>query len=346
MEEIQMKAVVAIEQGTPDVLRLVEQPVPSAGPGQVLIKIVASAVNHIDTKVRRADLPMTPKHFPAVLQSDFSGVVVALGEEVTRFAAGDEVYGFAGGFKGPQGDVPGALSEYMLADARLIALKPKNLDFRQAAALPLVAATAWRALHEKVRIEATTRLLIQGGVGGVGHVALQLARAAGVRVVTTVTDTESAVLARRLGADVALLAGDHTPQEIVERHTGGEGFDVILDTVGGPALDAAFRMIRPTGDVVTTVGAASHDLAPLYLRGANLHTVLVLVPIMFGRDREAQGRILDRITLLAEQGRVVPLLDPRRFKLETVADAHRELEARQASGKLVIDVGPAASKSP
>lgn len=336
-----MKAVVAIEQGTPDVLRLVEQPVPAAGPGRVLIKVVASAVNHIDTKVRRADLPMTPRHFPAVLQSDFSGVVVALGEEVTRFAVGDEVYGFAGGFKGPHGDVPGALSEYMLADACLIAPKPRNLDFRQAAALPLVAATAWRALHEKVRIEATTRLLIQGGVGGVGHVALQLARAAGVRVVTTVTDAEGAALARRLGADVALIPGEHTPQEIVERYTDGAGFDVILDTVGGPALDAAFRMIRPTGDVITTVGAASHDLAPLYLRGANLHTVLVLVPIMFGQGQERQGQILERIALLAEQGKVVPRLDPRRFTLETVAEAHRKLEARQASGKLVIDVASA-----
>lgn len=336
-----MKAVVAIEQGTPDVLRLIEQPVPSAGPNQVLIKVIASAVNHIDIKVRKANLPMTPRHFPAVLQSDFSGVVVALGEKVDRFGVGDEVFGFAGGFSGPQGDVPGSLSEYMLADVRLIALKPRNLDFRQAAALPLVAVTAWLALHEKVRIETTTKVLIQGGVGGVGHIALQLARAAGARVFTTVVDAESAVLARRSGAEVALLSGEHTPRDIVDRHTDGQGFDVIFDTVGGPALDAAFQMIRPTGDVVTTVGAASHDLAPLYLRGANLHTVLVLVPIMFGQDRERQGQILERIVQLVEQGKVVPRLDPQRFTLATVADAHRKLEARQASGKLVIDVAGA-----
>lgn len=336
-----MKAVVAIEQGTPDVFRLVEQPVPHAGPGQVLIKVVASAVNHIDTKVRKAKLPMTPEHFPAVLQSDFSGVVIALGDAVSSFRVGDEVYGFAGGFKGPQGDVPGALSEYMLADAQLIALKPRALDFRQAAALPLVAVTAWLALHEKVKINTATKVLIQGGVGGVGHVALQIAKAAGAKVFTTVRTEESAALAYQFGAEVVILSGANTPQEIVAKYTGGEGFDVIFDTVGGAELDAAFQMIRPAGDVITIVGAASHNLAPLYLRGANLHTVLVLVPIMFGQGKEKQGEILDQIRLLSDQGKIVPLLDPQRFTLETVADAHRKLEAGDAHGKLVIDVGSA-----
>ena len=333
-----MKAVVATMQGTPDVLQLVELDKPQPGPGQVLVKVVASAVNHIDIKVRKAQLPMTPSHFPAVLQSDFSGLVEGLGAGVTGFAVGDAVFGFAGGYKGPAGDVPGALSEYIAVDARLIALKPQTLDFRQAAALPLVAATAWMALHEKTRITSSTILLVQGGSGGVGHIAVQLAKAAGATVIATVNSDAAAAVARRLGADVAIVSGSATPQEIVAQHTAGKGFDVIFDTVGGAALDAAFQMIRPTGDVVTVVGAAAHNLAPLYLRGANLHTVLVLVPIMFGIGVEKQGAILEQIRALVDAGHIKPILDPRRFNLKSVADAHRSLEEGQASGKLIIDI--------
>jgi NADPH2:quinone reductase len=338
-KERQMKAVIATTQGTPEVLQLVELNKPQAGAGQVLVRVIASAVNHIDIKVRKAKLPMTPDHFPAVLQSDFSGVIEEIGAGVARFRAGDAVYGFAGGYKGPSGDIPGALSEYIAVDARLIALKPRSLDFRQAAALPLVAVTAWLALHDKVRIDSSTKLLVQGGTGGVGHIAVQLAKAAGATVFVTVANEESVSVARELGADVAIVAGTSTPQEIVTEHTNGRGFDVIFDTVGGAALDAAFQMIRPTGDIVTVVGAAPHNLAPLYLRGANLHTVLVLVPIMFGIGVEKQGYILDQIRELVDAGHITPILDPRHFSLHTVADAHRLLEAGQSTGKLVIDVG-------
>ncbi len=333
-----MKAVIATAQGTPDVLQLAELSKPQAGPGQVLVNVVASAVNHIDVKVRKLQLPMTPAQFPAVLQSDFSGVVEAVGAGVTRFVAGDEVYGLAGGYRGPNGDIPGALSEYIAVDAQLIALKPHSLDFRQAAALPLVAATAWLALHVKVKITPSTTLLVQGGTGGVGHIAVQLAKAAGATVFATVRDAESAAVARQLGADVAIISGTATPQEIVAQLTDGKGFDVIFDTVGGAALDAAFQMIRPTGDVITIVGAAQHHLAPLYLRGANLHTVLVLVPIMFGIDMQQQGEILDQIRALVDAGKLKPILDPRRFDLHNVAEAHRVLEAGESSGKLVIDI--------
>jgi NADPH2:quinone reductase len=284
---------------------------------------------------------MTPASFPAILGTDFAGVVEAVGENVSKFRAGDEVFGFVGGFKGPDGDVPGSLAEYTVADARLIAHKPKMLDFRQAAGLAMVGVTAWLALHHKVSINKSTRVLIQGGTGGVGHVAVQLAKAAGAQVFATVANEESAVLARKFGAEVALVSSAITPAEIVAKYTDGVGFDVIFDTVGGPALDAAFTMIRPTGDVVTIVGAATHSLAPLYLRGANLHTVLVLVPIMFGCDSERQGLILDQLRQLADQGALVPMLDPKTYTLATAADAHRAIEAGQAAGKLIIDIGKA-----
>jgi NADPH2:quinone reductase len=333
-----MKAVIAAAQGSPDVLKLVDLPKPVPGTGQVLIKVVASGINPIDIKVRKAKLPMTPAEFPAVLQTDFAGVVEGVSPDVTQFNVGDEVYGFAGGFKGPHGDVSGALAEYIVADVALIALKPRTLDFRQAAALPLVATTAWIALHDKVKLDLNTKVLILGGTGGVGHVAVQLAKAAGAQVFAVVRSDESAALAKELGASVTINLAQTDAKEVVDKYTDGVGFDVIFDTVGSALLDAAFQMIRPAGDVITIVGAATHNLAPLYLRGANLHTVLVLIPIMFGRDREAQGMNLDTIRRLVDYGQIRPLLDPQRFNLAQVADAHRKLEAGQAAGKLVIDV--------
>jgi NADPH2:quinone reductase len=333
-----MKAVVAAEQGSPDILRVIDLPKPEPGAGQVLVRILATSVNPIDTKVRKAKLPMTPASFPAVLGSDFSGTVEAVGPGVTRFAATDEVFGFAGGFRGPDGDIPGALAEFAVFDADLIAKMPKNVDFRTASALPLTATTAWMALFEKVTITPTTRVLITGGAGGVGYMAVQLAHAAGADVIAVTRSAQSAEAAIAAGARACVDLTQATPQEIVDNHTGGHGFDVIFDTVGGAALDAAFQMVKPTGDIVTVVGAASHNLAPLYLKGANLHMVLVLAPIMFGLARPQQGRILERIAQLVEDGKLTPRLDPQRFVLTETADAHRKLEAGEAKGKLIIEL--------
>ena len=333
-----MKAVVATEQGSADVLRLVDLPKPAPGAGEVLVRIRATSVNPIDTKVRKAKLPMTPASFPAVLGTDFAGTVEAVGPGVTRFAAMDDVYGFAGGFKGPAGDIPGALAEFAVVDADLIAKMPGNVDYRTAAALPLTATTAWLALFEKVTITPASRVLITGGAGGVGYLAVQLAHAAGAEVIAVTRSTESAEAAMSAGARACVDLAVTTAQEIVEDHTDGDGFDVIFDTVGGAALDAAFQMVKPTGDVVTVVGAASHNLAPLYLKGANLHMVLVLVPIMFGTARPQQGEMLEWIARLVERGELVPRVDPQRFGLEETADAHRKLEAGEAKGKLIIEL--------
>jgi NADPH2:quinone reductase len=336
-----MKAIVATEQGSPDVLTMTDLPLPEPGAGQVRVKMMATSLNPIDAKVRKARLPMTPSAFPAILHTDLAGVIDAVGVGVTTFGLGDEVFGFSGGFRGPQGDIAGALAEYALADAALIAHKPATLDFRQSAALPLVAVTAWKALFEKVTITPASKVLITGGGGGVGYIAVQLASLAGADVVAVTRSPESAAFAFAAGAGACLDLAETTPQDIVDAHTGGKGFDVIFDTVGGEALDAAFKMIRPSGDVVTIVGAATHMLAPLYLKGANLHMVLVLTPIMFGTEKEKQGEILRRIARLADNGVLTPRLDPQHFALADAADAHRKFEAGEAKGKLIIDISPA-----
>jgi NADPH2:quinone reductase len=281
---------------------------------------------------------MTPTSFPAVLHTDLSGIVDSIGPGVTQFKVGDEVYGFSGGFRGPNGDVPGALSDYALADSELIAHKPANFDFRQAAAIPLVATTAWKALFEKMTLTPTTKLLITGAAGGVGYMAVQLARIAGATVVAAIRSEESRAVALEAGAKACVDLSKTSVQEVIDTHTDGRGFDVIFDTVGGESLDAAFKMIRPSGDVVTIVGAASHGLAPLYLKGANLHMVLVLTPIMFGLDKKKQGEILGKIAQLAEEGQLKPRLDAQRFALAQTADAHLKYEAGEAVGKIVIDI--------
>ncbi len=333
-----MKAVIAIEQGGPEVLQLTDIPVPAPADGQVRVKVIASSLNPIDTKVRKAKLPMTPATFPAILQTDLAGIVDAVGPGTTQFKIGDEVFGFSGGFRGSNGDVPGALSEYAIADAALIARKPVNLGFREAASLPLVATTAWKALFEKVTLTPATRVLITGGAGGVGYMAVQLANIAGAKVIAATRSAESSMLAIEAGATACVDLSQTSPQDVIDNYTDGKGFDVIFDTVGGEALDSAFKMVRPSGDIVTVVGAASHNLAPLYLKGANLHMVLVLTPIMFGMNKEKQGEILERIAQLAEAGKLKPRLDPQRFALSQTADAHHKYEAGQAKGKIVIDV--------
>jgi NADPH2:quinone reductase len=333
-----MKAVIATEQGGTDVLKLAEVPTPEPQVGQVRVRIIASGLNPIDTKVRKARLPMTPRKFPAILQTDFAGVIDLVGPGVNKFKVGDEVFGFAGGFSGPNGDVSGTLAEYAVYDAAFMAPKPENLDFRAAAALPLVASTAWKALFDKARVTPESRVLITGGAGGVGHMAVQMAAAAGAYVVAVTRSPDSTAVAMAAGARACVDLSSAVAADVVATHTQGRGFDVIFDTVGGAALDAAFQMIKPAGDIVTVVGAASHNLAPLYLKGANLHMVLVLLPIMYGIGIERHAEIMEIIKAMAEHGRLAPRLDSERFSLADAAAAQAKYEAGLAKGKIVIDI--------
>lgn len=219
---------------TPD-FRLADTDVPAVKPGHVLVRVAATSVNPIDIKIRKMK-PVFAPALPAILGMDVAGTVEAVGEGVSGFRPGDEVFGCAGGLA----DMPGALAEYMLADARLMALKPANLTMAQAAALPLVTITAWDALFDRARIKAGQFVLIHAGTGGVGHVAVQLAKSCGARVAATVSSATKGELARSLGADEIINYREEKPEEYVARLTGRRGFDVVFDTVGGTNLDASF----------------------------------------------------------------------------------------------------------
>ncbi|MEV1156809.1 zinc-dependent alcohol dehydrogenase family protein [Micromonospora chokoriensis] len=326
-----MRAAVLREFDSPLTVEEIEEPTPGAG--QVLVRIVASGVNPLDTKIQAGQAAHARVQPPAVLGLDLAGVVAAVGAEVTGFAPGDEVYGLCGGV----GGLPGSLAEYAAVDARLLARKPGGLSMREAAALPLAAITSWEGLVDRAGVRAGQKVLVHGGAGGVGHVGLQLAQARGAEVYASGGPASVRVI-ESLGA-VPIDYTSTSVEEYVERHTGGEGFDIVVDNVGGATLDASFAAVRTYhGHVVSALGWGTHSLAPLSFRGATYSGVFTLLPMLTGRGREHHGDILREIATLADAGALRPRLDRRRFTLDTIMDAHRLVADGIAEGKVVVDV--------
>ena len=331
-----MKAQILQEFGSPTNFALVELPAPTLIAGHVLIRVHATSVNPVDCKIRSGAVPGISPAFPAVLHGDVAGVIEAVAADVTAFKVGDEVYGCAGGLKGSGG----ALAELMLADVQLIARKPSTLSMREAAALPLVSITAWEALFVKNHLTPAQTLLIHGGVGGVGHIAVQLAKWCGATVAVTVRKPQDFAIVAGFGADHVINATEEDVDAYVARLTGGEGFDLVFDTVGGANIDKALAATRINGAAVTTAARSTHDLSPMHSKSLTLSVVFMLIPILTNRGRAAHGEILTQIAGIVDQGKLKPLIDPRTFTLDTIAEAHALLESGQAQGKVVVEVVP------
>lgn len=326
-----MQAVVLESYDEPLVLR--DRPRPAAGPGQVLVRIAASGVNPLDTKIAAGKADHAHPVLPAILGIDMAGVVEAAGEGVEGFQPGDEVYGMTGGIAGVQG----SLAQYAAIDAQLLAHKPRNMSMREAAALPLVFITAWEGLVDRARVQAGQKVLVHGGAGGVGHIAIQIARALGAEVYATGEASQRETI-EGYGA-TAIDYRTSTVEEYVDQYTGGEGFDIVYDTVGGPTLDASFRAARLYGGhVVSSLGWGTHALAPLSFRAATYSGVFTLLPLIRGKGRAAHGAIMREATVLVEAGKVRVRLDPTPYTLADVADAHRAIVDGTASGKVVISI--------
>lgn len=326
-----MKAMVIERFGPPEVFTPREVPDPEPGPGQVRVRVRATSLNPVDTKIRRGDVPVGPD-FPAILHGDVAGVVDRVGAGVTAFREGDAVYGCAGGVKG----LPGALAEYMLADARLLAPAPRSLPLEEAAALPLVSITAWEALVDKLGVHAGMRLLIHGGTGGVGHIGVQLAREAGARVAVTVGSARKAEVAQSLGAEDTILYPEESVDAYVDRLTDGRGFDAVFDTVGKQVLADSITAAALYGQVVTISGRSTLDIRPAFAKQLSLHTVFMLIPMLHDVRREHHGEILREIASRVDAGRLRPLLDEARFGFTEVAAAHARMESRAHLGKIVL----------
>jgi NADPH2:quinone reductase len=325
-----MQAAVLDSHGAP--FRIAPVAGPKPGPGEVLVRIRSSAVNPLDLKIRAGEAAHARQPLPAILGIDLAGVVDAVGSGVSAFRSGDEVYGMTGGVGGLQG----SLAEYAAVDADLLAPKPANLTMREAAALPLIFITAWEGLVDRAAVRAGQKVLVQGGAGGVGHVAIQIARACGAEVFATGSAASRAFI-ERLGA-TAIDYRAMSVENYVAQYTGGRGFDVIFDSVGGATLNASFNAVSRFGHVVSALGWGTHALAPLSFRAATYSGVFTLLPMLTGVGRAHHGEILREATRLTEAGKIAPHVDPRHFGLVSVDAAYRAIESRGAAGKIVIDI--------
>jgi NADPH:quinone reductase len=305
---------------------------PKVKPGHVLVKIAASSVNTVDTMIRKMgkDLPLSPDT-PAILGMDFAGTVEAVGDGVTSFAVGDEVYGCAGGLA----DLPGTLAEYIVADSDLIAQKPRNLSLREAAALPLVAITAYEGL-QRAGIKKGQKVLVHGGSGGVGHVAVQLAKHWGAEVFATGGGEPQLALIEKLGA-TPINYKTESVGDYVNKHTDGAGFDLVFDSVGSENLLKSFEAAALNGQVATTVSMVELDLTLAHFKGLSLHVVFMLIPMLHNFHRKDHANILSDLSKITESGGLKPVLDEKRFTLEEAGQAHARLESGKAMGKVVVD---------
>jgi NADPH:quinone reductase-like Zn-dependent oxidoreductase len=308
----------------------VARPVP--GPGQVLVRVAASGVNPLDLRIRAGTAGHARHPLPAILGIDMAGTVEAIGPDVDGFSLGEAVYGMTGGV----GGVPGSLAEYTAVDARLLASKPQRLSMREAAALPLIVITAWEGLVDRARLAAGQTVLIQAGAGGVGHAAVQIARALGAEVFATHRGGHGEYL-HSIGA-VPIDTREAEMATIIERYTAGRGFDVVFDTVGGTVLDESFVAVKRFGHVVSALGWGTHALAPLSFKSASFSGVFTLLPLLTGEGREHHGATLREAARLTDAGKLSPRLDPRHYDLATAGQAHKALAHGNTAGKIVVSI--------
>lgn len=328
-----MKASTITAYGEAATFDIADLPKPTPTAGHVVVRIAASSVNTVDTMIRSmgADLPLSPA-LPAVLGMDFAGVVEAVGDGVTAFTIGDEVYGCAGGLA----DLQGALAEFMLADVQLIAHKPKSITMREAAAMPLVGITALEGL-ERAGITAGQKVLVQGGAGGVGHLVVQLAKYFGADVYATVSKDQQIEIINGYGATPI----DYTSEKIadyVANYTDNLGFDLIFDTVGGANMTNSFEAAALNANIASTVSLLEIDLSPAHFKGLSLHIVFMLLPMLSGQARAKHGEVLAKLAEIVDAGALMPLVDETVFDLDHVGDAYDHLANGKAIGKVVVDV--------
>ena len=308
-------------------------PVPQPGPGQILVRIAASGVNPLDTKIAAGAAPHARPRLPTILGVDVAGTVTAVGDGVTTFQIGETVYGMAGGI----GGVQGSLADYGVFDAALLAPVPQSLSLREAAALPLIFITAWEGLVDRAHVKAGDTVLVHGGAGGVGHMAVQIAVSFGARVYATGSAASRDAI-EALGARF-IDYRTSTVDDYVTEHTGGAGFDIVYDTVGGATLDTSFQAAKVYGGhVVSCLGWGTFALTPLTARAATYSGVFTLLPLLTGQDHARHGAILREANKLIDAGQLHVRLDPRRFTLQTAHAAHTAQIDGSARGKLVIDV--------
>jgi len=317
-----------------DVLRLVDVDAPAITRAtQIKVQLKAAGINPVDTKLRSRGV-FYPDALPAILGCDGAGVVTETGSEARRFQPGDEVWFCHGGLGGAAGNY----AEFTVLEESGAESKPESLSFEEAAALPLVLITAWEALFDRARLTASQTVLIHAGAGGVGHVAIQLAKSVGARVATTVSTPEKAALVQHLGAERVFSYRERDFVKEAMEWTAGRGVDVILDTVGGETFRRSLGAAATYGQVVTLLDPG-HDVEWKEARNRNLgiHFTLMLTPMLqdLPEARLHQGDILNQCAKLIDAGKLKPLISTT-LPLEDAAKAHELIEEGHVQGKIVL----------
>ncbi|MET7270957.1 NADP-dependent oxidoreductase [Streptomyces flaveolus] len=333
-----MRAFMVEKYGGEAGMRAAELPDPRVGADDVMVKIHATGVNPLDLRLRNGDFKLLlPYRLPLVLGNDLAGTVVRVGPSVTRFAVGDEVYAR------PDKDRIGTFAELIAVHQDDLAPKPATLTMTEAASLPLVALTAWQALVERAHVQPGEKVLVHAGAGGLGSIAVQLAKALGAHVATTVS-TAKVDLAKDLGADVVVDYRNQDFEEVLD------GYDVVLDSLGGENLAKSLRVLKPGGTAISVAGPP--DLAFARELGLNPVLRLAMTALSFKTRRDAKrhgvtysflfmkasGDQLRELTPLIDSGKVRPVVD-RVFPFDETLQAMEYVEkGRAKAGKVVVSM--------
>ncbi len=301
---------------------------------QVKVKLQAAGINPVDTKVRRHGV-FYPLPLPTVLGCDGAGVIVEIGSAVKHFKVGDKVWFCHGGLGREQGNY----AEYTVLDERWVSTSPTNYSMIEAAAAPLVLITAWGALFSKGQLQAGQTVLIHAGAGGVGHVAIQLAKIKGARVIATVSSAEKAAFAKRLGADETVIYHPNGFAEQVNQLTAGKGADLVIDTVGPEVFKESILATAHFGRLITLLDPGQIDLSEARLRNLLIGFELMLTPMLRDLDeaRDEHVAILNQCKQWAEQG-LLTLHISHTFDLKDASSAHELIEIGHTSGKIVLTI--------
>ena len=330
-----MKAILMTAAGGPEVLSLQDIDEPQlAAPTEIKVKLHAAGVNPIDTKVRHRGV-FFPTPLPAVLGCDGAGEVVAVGAAVDRFKPGDKVWFCHGGL----GREPGNYAGYTVLDQRWASAMPRALSFSEAAACPLALITAWGALYERGGLQAGQTVLIHAGAGGVGHVAIQLAKRKGARVITTVSSKQKAEFVTALGADEVIDYRANGFADRVNELTEGRGCDLVFDTVGPSVLAQSIPVTAHFGRLITLLDPGALNWAEARMRNLLIGFELMLTPML--RDlpeaRDKQVDILNQCATEFDQGCLKIHVDEQ-LPLADAASAHEKIEKGHTQGKIVLRI--------
>jgi alcohol dehydrogenase len=335
-----MKASIIRKYGNNDVIEYVkDHPKPILGDGEILIEMRAASVNPIDWKVMRGDTKILFHYkMPHILGNDGAGIVCEIGKGVSQFKLGDEVY-----FRPGKVKIVGTFAEFCSVREDEAAIKPKNISFEEAAGIPLVGLTSWQALFDLGKLQKGQKVLIHAGSGGVGSIAIQLAKNIGAEVATT-TSTSNVALVKSLGADIVI---DYKKENFEEKLS---NYDLVFDTLGGKTREASYKVLKKGGALVSIYGVPTPNVADEYGLNFIVKGLFSLLNISNAKLAKkygvnyhyllmhANGEQLSKIAKLIEVGKIRPLLD-KTFDLKDVKEAFAYQQTGRAKGKIAIRIG-------